>query len=181
MKYWIIFIICILLVSCRSGISSTNYFGTLSSKDIPDISLNAVPFKTNYLDDECVKCGTMSEPVFNYDIKYDTSSHYRVVVSGKVIFTKDTAPNNQYAMIDSVGIDNLIIWKEHSVRERYSSQASDNNDSDWNKAWEKCPIPSNILKKIRKDFFIRMKYRQYSFGNDMNINGITTSYLYLLY
>jgi len=184
MKYITILLASCLLVSCRTSMTSEMFFNTTSTKDIPDVSEKAISYRTSYLDTDCEECGTISEPLFDYNIKYDTLSHYKVVVIGYVVFGKDNYQENQYERIDSVGITRLVIDnKLHHSRELYGKKG----DEHWNDIpWEECSLPKKILKKIRNDFLIRTKYLKYLFNksklvDELPIKGITTQYLYRLY
>ncbi len=183
MKFILILLAGCLLVSCRTSMPSDIFFNTISTKDIPSMSEKSISYRISYLNTDCIRCGTISEPLFDYNIKYDTLSHYKVVVIGYVVFEKDNYQENQYERIDSVGITRLVISSLHSPRELYSKHG----DEHWNDIpWEECSLPKKILKKIRNDFLIRTKYSKYLFNkselnDELPIKGISTQYCYRLY
>ena len=156
---------------------SEKFFGTISTRDIPDVSLDSVPFSTGYIEGSCVSCGTISYPLFDDDIKYDTASHYRVIVLGKLVFEKDNYQKGEYKRVDSVGIYRLVIDRLHSPRESYSDL---NHKWSHDKPWKECPLPKRILKKIRNDFLKRKKYTRYTF-KEVDANSVSESYCYRLY
>jgi hypothetical protein len=157
--------------------SNEKFFGTVSTKDISNVSIDSVSFRTSYIDGSCVSCGTILEPLFDYDIKYDTLSHYKVIVLGEIIFEKDNDKKNQYKRVDSVKIKSLVIDKLHSQREFYSDT---NHKWSHDKLWKECPLPKYILRKIRNDFLKRKKYTRYIF-KDADASSVSESYCYYLY
>lgn len=166
-----------LLVNCSTSMPSEKFFGTVSTRDIPNVSLDLVPFRTGYIEGSCVSCGTISEPLFDDDIKYDTASHYRVIVLGKLVFEKGNYQKGEYKRVDSVGIYGLVIDRLHSPREFYSDL-----NYQWgnDRAWEKCPLPKKVLKKIRNNFLKRKKYIRYTF-KEIDASSVPESYCYRLY
>ena len=98
-------------MGCSTLMPQEKFFCTISTKDIPDVPENTISYKTDYLDYHVVEAGTISSPLFDYDIKYDTLSHYRVSVMGYVVFGRDANNTNQHERIDSVGITHLVIDK----------------------------------------------------------------------
>ena len=164
-------------MGCGSTMSHEKFFCTISTKDIPDVPEQTISYTTDVIDYHFPEAGTISNPLFEYDIKYDTLSHYRVTVLGYVGFG-ESSHKGQYERIDSVGITRLVIDKKGGPRELYSKK----RDEHWNDIpWEKCSLPKKILKKIRKDFLTRMKYKRYVINTSDTIKGITTSYGYRLY
>ena len=158
MNKLLIILTCLLLVSCGTLMSNEKFFGTVSTKDISNVSIDSVSFRNSYIDGSCVSCGTILEPLFDYDIKYDTLSHYKVIVLGEIIFEKDND-------------------KLHSQREFYSDT---NHKWSRDKLWKECPLPKYILRKIRNDFLKRKKYTRYIF-KDADASSVSESYCYYLY
>ena len=177
MNKLLIILTCFLLVSCSTLMSSEKFFGTVSTKEIPNVSIDSVPFITSYIEGSCVSCGTISEPLFDYDIKYDTLSHYKVIVQGEIIFEKDNHQKNQYKRVDSVRINRLVIDRLHFQREFYSDM---NHKWGHNTLWKECPLPKKILREIRNDFLKRKKYIRYFF-KDVDVSSVSESYCYHLY
>ncbi len=177
MNKLLIILTCLLLVSCGTLMSNEKFFGTVSTKDISNVSIDSVSFRNSYIDGSCVSCGTILEPLFDYDIKYDTLSHYKVIVLGEIIFEKDNDKKNQYKRVDSVKIKSLVIDKLHSQREFYSDT---NHKWSRDKLWKECPLPKYILRKIRNDFLKRKKYTRYIF-KDADASSVSESYCYYLY
>ena len=177
MKYLLFFLAGCLLMGCGTTMSHKKFFSTISTKDIPDVPEQSISYKTNSIDYHVPEAGTISDPLFNYNIKYDTLSHYKVTVMGYVIFGKNVQ-TTPYERIDSVGITRLVIDRQNAPRELYSK----NGDEHWNDIpWEDCSLPKKILKKIRKDFLIRMKYKRYVINRSDTLKGITAGYGYRLY
>ena len=183
-KFFSFVITCCILMSCSHLMSSESFFSTISTEDIPDLAIGTIPFRKSFLDDDCPKCGTIEEPLYELHLKYDTLSCYRVIIIGRVVFGKKNNYKNQFERIDSVGIKRMVVSRRNFPRELYGSD----QDSDWNnKRWEECPLPRKILKLIRKDFLVRMKYRRYLFNDSvlddgiLPIKGYTTMYDYHLY
>ena len=176
MKKLLIIATYLLLFSCGTLIPSEQFFVTVSTKDVANVSLDSVSFRTSYIEDDCVSCGTVSEPLFDCDIKYDTLSHYMVIVMGKIVFN-NICQNGQYKYIYSIEINRLVIDRQHFPREFYSDLGHK-----WsrNTSWEECPLPKNILKKIRNDFLKRKKYIRYNF-KDLDVKSVSESYCYRLY
>lgn len=176
MKKLLIISIYLLLVSCRTLMLSEQFFVTVSTKDVTNVPIDSISFRTSYIEDDCVSCGTVSEPLFDCDIKYDTLSHYTVIVMGKIVFDNN-CQNGQYRKVDSIEINRLVIDRQHFPREIYSDL-----DHKWsrNTQWEECPLPKNILKKIRNDFLKRKKYIRYNF-NGLDVKSVSESYCYRLY
>ena len=183
MRCFLFLLICCMLNGCSTLMPCEKFFCTVSTKDIPDVSISNISFITGYIHDDCKKCGTISDPLFDFNIKYDTLSHYRVLVLGYVVFGNEMNHKNQYETIDSVGIKRLVIMRMHSQQELYGKK----EDCNWsNRNWNECPLPKRILKEIRDDFLKRMKYRRYIYNksvldDSLSINGYTTQYYYSLY
>lgn len=155
------------------------FFCTVSTKDIPDMSLENIQFKTFSLDTHFPESGTCSDPLFYHNIKYDTLSHYRVVVLGSVEFRQQDTNDYEYEIIDSVRISRLVVFSSHHPRELYGKKGDDGWSTN---KWVECPLPNEILEKIRDDFLIRMKYQRYRLKKyeDNPVTGISTGYDYRL-
>ena len=180
MRKLLFLLTCSMFMECCTIMPNEEFFCTISTKDIPDVSVKTLSFSTDYIDYHFPECGTVSYPLFDYDIKYDTLSHYRVVVLGSVVFGEEDNTENVFEILDSVKITRLVVDRLHSPRELYGK----NGDDEWiSKNWEECPLPNKILKKIRKDFLIRMKYKRYFLNKSDNspAKRLTTSYPYRLY
>ena len=131
-------------MGCGTTMSHEKFFCTISTKDISDVPEQTISYKTDYIDYHIPEAGTISDPLFDYNIKYDTLSHYRVTVFGYVVFGESNQ-EGQYERIDSVGITRLVIDKVGGPRELYSKK----RDEHWNDIpWEECSLPKKILKKI---------------------------------
>lgn len=180
MKHIMFFLACSLFMSCSTIMPNEKFFCTVSTKDIPDLSVENIQFKTFPMDTHFPEYGTVSYPLFDYDIKFDTLSHYTVVVLGSVAFREQNNNDYEYEIIDSVSISRLVVDRSQHPRELYGKKGDDG----WiTKNWKECSLPNKILKKIKKDFLIRMKYQRYSLkkSDDLPIKGLTTSYVYRLY
>ena len=181
MKNLQIILLCCLLASCNTQMPINEFFCIMSTKDVPDVSIDSIQFQRVYIDGSCIKCGTIENPLFCDNIRYDTLSRYRVVVVGNVFFEQDGDSQEEYEKIDSVGIESFIVIRPNSPREFYS------NNPNWsNKRWKECPLPKRVLEEIKKDFLKRMKYKRYRFnksalGDILPIKGYGTVYEYRLY
>ena len=183
MRQLTILTICLMISSCGISMSSEEFFRTLSVKEIPDMSMDTVRYYTSFIEDDIPSLGKVSEPLLGYSIKYDTLARYRVAVIGSIKFAEQNDDTMQYARIDSIGIISFYLWNDHSQhREYYSNKrnGTDINSQEKGRTLEKCPLPKRILKRIRKDFFIRMKYREYQIDN-INNKAISVIYDYRLY
>ncbi len=176
--FLLIIVECCLMISCSTSITSEMFFGTTSTKYIPNISMDTLLYRTRYVDSHCISCGSISEPVYNLDIKYDTMSRYRVVIEGKIVF-EERSSNDKFKSIDSIGITRMIVYKSQSQKEFYTN-CTDCNNSIQYKEWKECTIPQKILKVLRKDFLLRMKCTRYSF-KDVDATRISVSHTYRLY
>lgn len=167
-------------MGCGTSMSCKKYFSTLSTKNIPNMNIDSIPFRTDYVDYHVPSGGTISTPVFDFDLKYDTLSRYRIHVLGRIVFAKDSNQPNQFKSIDSVGITRLVISRNNYPRESYTY-----NGRKWenDKSWKECPLPRKVLMKIREDFLIRMKYMRYVLNGEEleRIRGVTSGYFYRLY
>lgn len=180
MKKIVFFLICSIIMSCGTSMSCKKYFSTVSTKNIPNMNIDSIPFHTDYVDYHFPSCGSISSPVFDYDLKYDTLSRYRIDVLGIIVFDKNSNQPNQFKSIDSVGITRLIISRPNYPRESYTYYGKK-----WqsDKSWKECPLPRKLLMKIREDFLIRMKYERYILNEEdpERIRAVTTGYSYKLY
>lgn len=180
MKNVMIFIAnCILIIGCRSYIPCTQYFNKVSAGEIESIVEDSLSFKTVYIDNMFHSLGTFSEPNISFDIKYDTLSHYTIIAGGKIFFSGDQERNQIEIKSDSIEMSYIIVKKKGEQAKRYSGDNSHRSAID--KSWKDCPIPSSIMRKIRKDFFIRMKYRRYRVSNGDSLKGLTVMRQYQLF
>ena len=184
MKELIMTVISCMLISCSTHMSSERYFCKLSTKQIKDVPLESFEYKTYYIDDDCISCGTFSEPQFELNLKYDTLSRYRVIACGNIFF--DESKNaDSCEKIDSVELSYVIIRGGSNVspiRLSNNKNKSEMLGQQIEKNWNDNPLPSHVMKAIRNDFFTRMKYRKYKLNlNEIRTGGISVSYIYQLY
>lgn len=155
----------------------SNYFSMNSIEDIPDVDETLLRFRTSFLDNHFDSAGTITIPVNKFDLCYDTLSHIRVIVSGKVKFQEKCNLTKGVAQIDSVGINYIIIMQTEKSAKKYPF---DFKGESYHSHISESGIPLDILEKIRYDFLVRMKYSKYVInyydGKDFN-----TSYIYPLY
>lgn len=184
MKELVMTVICCMLISCGTHMSSERYFSKLSSKQIKDVPLESFEYKTYYIDDDCISCGTFSQPQFDFNLKYDTLSHYRVIACGNIFFDESKYADS-CEKIDSVELSYVIIRGGSDVspiRLSNNKNKSEMFGQQIEKNWNDNPLPSHVMKTIRNDFFTRMKYRNYKFDlNEIRTGGISVSYIYQLY
>jgi len=136
-------------------------------------------FKTSYIDNMFKSLGIILEPNIPFDIKYDTLSRYRVIIGGNIFFSNNPIGNLTDIECDSIELSYVIVKKEGEQAKRFSNKEYHKSAID--KQWKDCPIPFSIMKEIRKDFFIRMKYQKYKAINRDSINGLTVMHQYSLF
>ena len=170
-KKMIAFTIVVMLMSCSSLTSAEQYFCALPAKDIRDVHEKRVEYKTYLLDGSDIN-QTYDEPQYITSVANDTLSKDRVIAWGYVILSCNI---NGYQTIDSVALSCLIIKKEGCKAERYSSKHKGNNNFD--KAWKQCPLSTVMRRKIREDFFLRMKNRRYHLRTT-NYRGLSVAHEY---
>ena len=177
-KYFFLFLNCILIIGCRSQILCTQYFSTMSAEEIESIAEDTLTFRTSYLDHMFKSHGMILEPNMSFGIKYDTLSRYRVILGGKVFFSIEQEGHSADLKSDKIELSYVIVKKEGEKAKRYSCNY---RKSDFNRPLKDCPIPSSIMKEIRKDFFIRMKYQRYRDIYSDSLKGLTVMHEYLLF
>ena len=149
------YIISMMLMSCSSLTSSEQYFCSLQANDIRDVHEKGVKYNTYLLDGLDVD-QTYDEPQYTTLLVNDTLSKDRVIAWGNVKLSHTV---NGCQTVDSVALSCLIIHKKGCKAERYSSKHTGNDNFD--KAWSQCPLSKIMRRKIREDFFLRMKNRRY--------------------
>ena len=173
-----------MLISCSTHMSSERYFCKLSTKQIKDVPLESFEYKTYYIDDDCISCGTFSEPQFEFNLKYDTLSRYRVIACGNIFFDESMNADS-CEKIDFVELSYVILRGGSNVlpiRLSNNKNRSETFGQQIEKNWHDNPLPSHVMKTIRNDFFTRMKYRKYKFDlNEIRTGGISVSCIYQLY
>jgi len=182
MKHILFLLAISLQISCATSMSSDKFFCSVSTKDIPDVRESSILYKhINYFADSII-CGTVAEPLFDFNIKFDTLSRYKVTVVGDIIFKQMNYSLGQYRCVDSVRITRLIIDRLNCQREFYSNLAIRNKYDEQiaYKKWQECTLPKRILKRIRNDFLKRKKYVKYTI-NENEARGVTVLYSYRLY
>ena len=86
MKAIILFLfVGILLVSCRTSNSCDAYFSPVSVDKIKDISLQDVKYERMAVDYHLPELGYYDVPLIDFKFKYDTISHYDLIVNGYAI------------------------------------------------------------------------------------------------
>lgn len=184
MKELITIVTCCMLTCCAPYMSSERYFCKLGTQQIKDVPLESLEYKTYHIDDDCISCGTFFEPQFEFHLKYDTLSRYRVMACGSIIFG-DREGANPCEKIDSVELSYLMIRKGNNVPPICLSNIKSKSEmfgQQIKKNWYDNPLPSHVMRIIRDDFFKRMKYRKYKLSlYETKTNGIRVSYIYQLY
>ena len=175
----ILIVNCILIIGCGSSISYMQYFSKISVGEIEKIAEDTLSFSTSYIDNMFKSLGTISEPNIHFEKKYDTISRYTVIAGGNIIFSKSQERGIGDIKKDSIELSYVIVKKEGDKARCYSSKTHQKSVID--KQWRGCPIPSSIMKDIRKDFFIRMKYRRYRIVNRDSLKGLTVMHQYQLF
>ncbi len=175
----IIILNCVLIIGCGSPIPCTHYFTQKSAEEIEKIAEDTLTFKTSYIDNMFKSLGIILEPNIPFDIKYDTLSRYTIIVGGNIIFSDTQEGHNTDIKCDSIELSYVIVKREGEKARRYSNRIDYKSVID--KPWKECPIPSTIMKEIRRDFFIRMKYRKYRVINNDSLKGLTVMHQYQLF
>ncbi len=165
------------LLECSGIVFSCNdYFSTSPVDKIKELPMHNVLYKTEYVDYDYREFGTYDEPQIAYDIKYDTTSHFRVILWGYVDLNK-VGQTEISQIVDSVSITDMIVMRRNHRAERFSKKNTVNNNFD--KPWKGCPLPMSVRNEIKEDFLSRMKYRKYHIKE--NERRITVYYEYKLY
>ena len=178
-KFILLLINCFLIIGCGSPIPCTHYFTKKSAEEIEKIAEDTLTFKTSYIDNMFKSLGTILEPNIPFDIKYDTLSRYTIIVGGNIIFSDTQEGHNTDIKCDSIELSYVIVKREGEKARRYSNRIDYKSVID--KPWKEGPIPSTIMKEIRRDFFIRMKYRKYRVINNDSLKGLTVMHQYQLF
>lgn len=168
-----------LIIGCSSPMSCKKYFSKLSTEEIEDIDESTLTFRTIYMDYMFKSLGTILEPNIPFDIKYDTLSHYTIIAGGNVFFSREQKENVGNIINDTIELSYIIVKKNGTPAKRYSCKSF--AKSVFNNSWKDCPVPFHIMKEIRKDFFIRMKYQKYKSMSNDSIKGITVMHQYQLF
>lgn len=174
-----IILCCTLILGCSSTMPCRQYFSKLSAGEIEDVDEKSLTFRTSYMDFMFKSLGTILEPNIPFDIKYDTLSHYTIIAGGNVFFSREQKENVVNIKNDTIELSYIIVKKEGVPAKRYSCKSY--SKSVFNDSWKDCPIPLFIMKEIRKDFFIRMKYQKYKSISNDSLKGITVMHQYQLF
>jgi len=168
-----------LIIGCSSTMPCRQYFSKLSTEEIEDVDEKTLTFRTSYMDFMFKSLGTILEPNIPFEIKYDTLSHYTIIAGGNIIFSKEQKENVISIKNDTIELSYIIVKKEGVPAKRYSCKGY--SKSVFNNTWKDCPIPLYIMKEIRKDFFIRMKYQKYKLICNDSLKGINIMHQYQLF
>ena len=166
------FLIGFLFVSCRTSDSCDAYFSPVSVGKIKDISLQDVKYKTEEIDYHIPELGSYDEPQIASNIRYDTISHYNVIVTGYAVL-RDTGQMNKSQIVDSVSLSRIIVERKCCGGEFYSKEPRNGFNY---KPWKECPLPKSVRDEIREDFLIRMKYIKYRIKTGERIYYFTWPY-----
>lgn len=173
MKYRILlFLIGVLLVGCRTSNSCDAYFSPVPVDKIKEISSQDLKYEKMDVDYHFPELGYYEIPLTVCNIKYDTKSHFTVIVSGYAVF-RDTDITNHFQIVDSVSLSEIVVKKEQQKLELYSNKQ--NNDFNY-RPWKECPLPKSVRERIREDFLIRMKYMKFHLKTDQRIFYFTCPY-----
>ena len=168
-----LFFVSILFVSCKSSISCNEYFTTVPASEIKDLSLDYDKYETHFFDYHFTDLGTYDVHQIICTIRFDTVSHYYVVVSGYVVL-KDIDQTINTQIVDSVKISQIAVKRKHHKLELFSSKLPDKYYN--NKPWKDCPLPKSVRNKIKDDFLIRMKHRKYHLKTNERVIPVIWGY-----
>lgn len=152
-----------------------DYSSIVPGDKIKELPMRNVLYKTEYVDYDYRGFGTYENPQIVCEIRYDTLSHFRVIVWGYVILSDIDQANTQ--IVDSVAITKMIVLRKHHKPVRFSRKRTAYNSFD--KPWRECPLPWSVRNEIREDFLVRMKYRKYHINEKER--RITVYHEYKLY
>lgn len=153
-----------MLAGCEPSMSVNDYFSTVPVNEINNLSIQDVSYKKESIAYDYIGLGTYEEPQIANDMRYDSTSEYKVLVFG-YISVSDTDGAIKTQNVDSVAISHFIFTRYHHKPELFSKTTS--AFGELYKPWRKCPVPKSVRKRIRNDFLTRMKYRIYHIETDL--------------
>ncbi len=161
-----------LFVSCGTSNSCDAYFSPVSVDKIKDISLQDVKYERMDVDNHFPEWGDIEIPLIPCNIRYDTISHYNVIVTGYAVL-RDTGQMNKSQIVDSVSLSRIIVERKCCGGEFYSKEPRNGFNY---KPWKECPLPKSVRNEIKEDFLILMKYIKYRIKTGERIFYFTWPY-----
>ncbi|RRC96909.1 hypothetical protein [Prevotella sp. OH937_COT-195] len=151
-----------------------DFFISVGINDIKENQMQELSYeRKQYVDYHVPSVGTISDPIIDFDVKYDTLKKYGVGMVGDVMFCKDDSGYWDTSRKDSIRLREVVIL---GIREGTVVRYNSRNPIDF----KKCGIPYEVLSSIREDFFFRMKYTKFDLVKTKS-NGYTYSHYYVLY
>lgn len=139
-----IYLLVFVLMGCTSANNlSDSFFKKYNAHSIKTAPLTE-KYTKSYVEDDFPEIGVKYKPVSNLSLKYDTLSHYIVIISGIVYFAHNDSLlcSND---IKKIQIKNISVLKRSPYH--YLSFTKDNIPTKKN-----LPIPFLIMKKMKNDF-----------------------------
>lgn len=178
MKYIILVFGLIFVTCCKSNNdieSNDSFFETYSFKLNKDILPDSISFEEDYLDYHFPELGTIKKTKTSWNVKYDTVSHYVVILKGCLNF-KENKYKYETEDIKSISLTHLSIWKLSNQRKKWECT----KDSDI--ILGRLPIPKNYLDMMKRDFlFVNRNTIINVNKNDRTSNSFPLTRVYKLY
>ncbi len=180
MKKFFIVIIAIFLIGCKTqftAISKNRLFGTFYQKDIRDLTTDSLAYRNDYAVDRFTDLGTISTPIYNLDMKYDTLYHYHIILNGFINFKKKkNIARYTTNDIKSVTLRSISVWKLSEPRKNWKLT------KDIDISPQNCPIPYDSLLAIKDAFLFVNKHLIVDIKKDLVVNdSYPIARLYKLY
>ena len=164
------FLIGFLFVSCGTSNSCDAYFSPVSVDKIKDISLQDIKYETMYVDPH-FPMGSYDIPLIPCNIRYNTKSHYTVIVTGCAVLRNSGQTDNSH-IVDSVSITMIAVKRPDHKLVSYSNKP----EVPKRKPLKECPIPVSVRDEIREDFLTRMKYMKFHLNTTQRVFCYTYPY-----
>lgn len=168
MKKIFVVLIVIFFVGCKSqftAIGENRLLGTYFVNDIRDLTTDSLSYRKDYAVDRFTDLGTIYTPIYNLNMKYDTLSHYHVILNGFVNFEKKKN-KARYTTNDikSVTLRSISVWRLSEPRKNWKL-TKDNDISP-----QSCSIPYDSLLAIKDAFLFVNKHLIVDIKKDVVVN-----------
>ncbi len=170
-----IFFVGVLFVSCKTSNSCDAYFSSVPVDEIIEISSQDIKYERMAVDHHLPELGYYDVPLIDFKFKYDTISHYDLIVNGYAIL-KDINQTDNSQRVVSVAISWIAVKRNHHGLEYYSINPEIGSTYGNRKPWKECPLPKSVRDKIKEDFLIRMKHIKYHLKTGTDIFYLTWPY-----
>lgn len=153
MKKKILYSSILILCSCSSYMSN-NYLIGLDVGEIKDEIVNDITYgDSHFVDYHFPETGRITEPAFDFKLRYDTIRKYNVILFADIIFKRDDKGYWDSSQKDSICLKKVIITCKNGKPIFIDINKPVN--------LHKMHIPKKFLLSIRDDFFKRMKYTKF--------------------